>query len=86
MLTRAQAVDFLQGRGFPVTLYAMNHYARSDDGPVPCARWGKRFLYEPRELLTWAARKMKVLPQRFPGASPPVHVDEKSLKQQNNSN
>jgi len=63
-MTRQQAVEFLRGRGFPVSLDAINR-----DPPTPMGRWGKNLLYEPRELLAWASRRMKLEPRSYNGTS-----------------
>lgn len=64
LMTRGQAVAFLNGRGIPITLDALKHACRNG-GPTPYARWGKSFLYEPKELLRWAHSKLDRLPDAY---------------------
>jgi hypothetical protein len=58
-MTRKQAVMFLQGRGIPLTMNTLNELCCRGKGPKPDAMWGRVFLYEPRELLAWAERRLR---------------------------
>lgn len=59
-MTREQAVAFLKGRGYPVSMEA---FIRGS-GPLPMGKWGRRYLYEPSALLAWAERQIQ--PVRYP--------------------
>ena len=64
-MTREQAVAFLKGRGYPVSMEA---FTRGSGRPPPMGKWGRRFLYEPSALLAWAERQIR--PVRYPGITP----------------
>jgi len=63
-LTRRQLVEFLRGRGFPLslsTLAKMSMPSRAE-GP-PCAGvWGNRSLYDPTKALRWARSRFRAAP------------------------
>jgi len=63
-MTREQAVSFLKGRGYPVSMEA---FIRRN-GPPPMGKWGRRYLYEPRTLLAWAERRIQ--PVSYPSVTP----------------
>ena len=66
-LTRKQAVQFLNGRGIPVTLHGLIEAVRHGEGPRPSCKWGRLFLYEPKELLSWAEKRLRpCLPNAYP--------------------
>jgi hypothetical protein len=58
-MTRKQAVAFLRARGIPITLHVLNGLCAEGAGPKPTWRWGRHYLYEPRELLIWAERRLQ---------------------------
>jgi hypothetical protein len=59
-MTRKQAVAFLRGRGYPVTINTLNLACGQGRGPQPACKWGARiYLYEPRELLIWAEGQLR---------------------------
>jgi hypothetical protein len=66
-MTREQAVTFLKGRGYPVSMEA---FIRGN-GPIPMGKWGRRFLYEPRTLLAWAERRIQ--PVCYPDVTPDMN-------------
>jgi hypothetical protein len=70
-MTRKQAVGFLNERGFPITKYGLDHACKGD-GPRPCAKWGRQYLYAPEELLRWAENHLKAI--CYPDANPKVAI------------
>lgn len=73
-MTREQAVAFLKGRGYPVS---MESFIRGN-GPPPMGKWGRRFLYEPRALLAWAERQIQ--PVCDPAVTPKMNEGEKDAE------
>jgi hypothetical protein len=58
-MTRKQAVVFLRGRGIPVTMNTLNGLCAEGAGPKATWKWGRHYLYEPRELLLWAEGRLQ---------------------------
>lgn len=55
-LSRAEAAAFLSERGYRVAYATLNKYASIGGGPV-FESFGRRPLYRPSNLLTWAVQK-----------------------------
>jgi len=55
LLTRQQAPHFIREMlGIPVTPSRIDKAAMNGTGPRPAAKYGRRDLYTPAELLRWA--------------------------------
>jgi hypothetical protein len=55
-LTRKEASDFLTARGFKVAAGTLAKYACLGGGPL-FQSFGRRALYQPADLLEWAASR-----------------------------
>jgi hypothetical protein len=62
-LTRREVAQFLTEHGYPIgksTIDKMSMPSRSsDDGPPPAGFWGNRALYDPKQVLAWAAARFR---------------------------
>ena len=56
-LTRREAAEYLNGRGFPTTWRSLQKYATAGGGPV-YRIFGNRALYTPEDLDAWAEAKL----------------------------
>jgi hypothetical protein len=60
-LTRRELVEYLNSRGFPIsisTLHKLSMPSRGE-GPEPAGCWGGRHLYRPDRALAWARARFK---------------------------
>lgn len=55
-LTRREAAEFLKASGFPVAIATLAKYASVGGGPV-FTSFGRRPLYTPTDLLSWAQER-----------------------------
>lgn len=58
LLTRAQAADFLTGRGFPTTPRALDTLASRGGGPAYARYGARRVLYDQSDLIAWATSRL----------------------------
>jgi hypothetical protein len=60
-LTRQQVGAYLRGCGFPIGDGTLNKLCMptANEGPPVAAWWGRRPLYDPDEVLTWAEARMR---------------------------
>jgi len=64
LLTRREAVVFLNRHGFPISLSTIAKMSMPSRGEGPRAegRWGGRDLYRPDRLLLWARARLRNVP------------------------
>jgi hypothetical protein len=61
LLTRAQATEFLNEHGYPITkrYFAKLCLPGSSEAPTVKCWWGPFALYEPETLLSWAQQRCR---------------------------
>lgn len=57
-LTRAEAAQFLQERGYPVAAATLAKYVVTGDGPRR-ETFGRKPLYKPSDLIAWIESKTR---------------------------
>lgn len=57
LLIRRDAAAYLSQHGFPIKPATLSAYASRGGGPR-YRRWGQRALYDPADLLAWAATRL----------------------------
>jgi hypothetical protein len=60
-MTRPQAVQFLNERGYPTSKSTFDKLEMLGEGPSPDGLWGNRHLYTPQRLLKWARSRCREL-------------------------
>jgi hypothetical protein len=63
LLTRAEAAQFLQQRGYPVAARTLATLVSRGGGPA-YRRFGQRALYRAEDLLAWAEARLAPPPRR----------------------
>ena len=60
LLTEAEIADFLR-----VSREAILRFKRDRVDPIPCFKAGRRYLYEPSEVLRWAKRQATRVQKKY---------------------
>jgi len=60
LLTEAEVADFLR-----VSREAILRFKRDGVDPIPCFKAGRRYLYEPGEVLRWAKRQATRVQKKY---------------------
>jgi hypothetical protein len=64
-LTKRQVVEFLNERGYPISLSTLRKLTMPSrgEGPPPVGRWAGRDLFEANEVLAWAKARFRYTAQ-----------------------
>ena len=59
-MTRKEMLDFLVGRGFPVTFHTMNKMCAAEGrGPPSIGKFGRANLHSQNDVLKWAMDRLR---------------------------
>src|ERR1700730_12984841 len=69
--TRNEAIEYLRGRGVPITKSTMSKLCALGQGPKARARWSQSLLYLAADLDTWAESFIQSVPAKVDLAPTP---------------